>query len=202
MTEATADVETGESGISVAALCDENSPGVSHTADDVSLVFTGRLKFAEQPRVQAPAGAEIRHPPSLGTYGFTDEERQFVLGMQNERIATEKFFESFITGDVGTPYTVRELLAKGRRPEVQEYLIVRYLFDNGIDDEHGELPVVGEVRRYMAKNNDGVVMERDFSYDNLETYCRESRLSESAADRILGTAAMIFARKSGFYRLS
>ncbi len=162
-------------------------------------VFVGRPTFAEQPRVKAPEGAEIRNPPSLDPYGFTDEERRFVIGLSNERIATEKFFESFITGDVGTPYTMRELLAKGRRPNVQEYLIVRYLFDNGINDEHGELPVVGEIMRYMAKKNGGIVREGDFSYANLEMYCRESKLSESAAGRILGTAAMMFATKPGFY---
>ncbi|MBI2173105.1 MAG: hypothetical protein HYT73_02745 [Candidatus Aenigmarchaeota archaeon] len=192
MTEATAAVETGESGISEMGLYDEGP-------DTISPVFVGKPTFTEQPVVKRPAGAEIRNPPSLGPYGFTEEERGFVLGLQNERIATEKFFESFITGDVGTPYTVREMLAKGRRPEVQEYLIVRYLFDNGIYDEHGELPVVGEVRRYMAKKKGGIVREGDFSYANLERYCRESGLSETAADRILGTAVMMFATKPGFY---
>lgn len=187
MTEATAVDETGESGISQMDLFGE-----------VSLVFVDNPVFAERTGVQA----SVRRTPAGSAtpgYGFTDEERRFVLGLQDTLIAERKFFESLFTDDVGTPYTVRELLANGHRADVQEYLIGRYLFNNGIGDEHGVLPVEGEVRRYFSKKTGGPPEQINFTYRRAEEYCRDSRFSDSLTLEILGKTSRLFGNNPGFY---
>lgn len=176
-----------------------DSPGVEvRVKTPPDFVYKAPEPF--QPPRLAPDKKKYEFGADNEPYGFTDEERRFILELQDTQIATEKFFEGFGRNeDVGTPYTVRELLAKGRRREVHDFIVARYLFNNGIGDEHGELPVVGEVMRYVAKRNGSAVRRESFNYRNLEAYCRENNLGVPATQEILGKASKLFASMPGFY---